>query len=203
MSLGSFSRLSPGQRQVGHFWLRGRGRHSAHRLSRMGEHPVRRKTAIRSHGEGRRTLHRSHCDLFWLSCLLHSFGVQGARIGGICCAGNPVSITPMGRALLARPPKRVWGVTRNVTDNSPTRVGVLCVAIWCPKHTGVSVVASAFAKSVTFRGTLLGPFCSSGAVWSYAGSLRAAARSEFGKLVPVPTRLYCGLVVILHLFAAF
>ena len=23
--------------------------------------------------------------------------------------------TPMGRALLARPPKRVWGVTRNVT----------------------------------------------------------------------------------------
>ena len=32
----------------------------------------------------------------------------------------------MGRALLARPPKRVWGVTRNVTDHSPTRVGVLC-----------------------------------------------------------------------------
>ena len=28
--------------------------------------------------------------------------------------------TPMGRALLARTPKRVWGVTRNVTDNSPT-----------------------------------------------------------------------------------
>ena len=39
------------------------------------------------------------------------------------------------------------------------------MALWCPKHTGVSVVASAFAKSVTFRGTLLGPFCSFGAVW--------------------------------------
>ena len=67
-------------------------------------------------------------------------------------------LRPLGRALLARPPKRVWGVTRNVTDNSPTRVGVLCAAPWCPKHTGVSVVASAFAKSVTFRGTVLRKF---------------------------------------------
>ena len=47
-------------------------------------------------------------------------------------------------------------------NNSPTSIGTLCVAPWCPKHTGVSVVASAFAKSVTFRGTLLGLFCSFG-----------------------------------------
>ena len=81
--------------------------------------------------------------------------------------------TPMGRALLARPPKRVWGVTRNVTDNSPTSIGTLCVAPWCPKHTGVSVVASVFAKSVTFRGTLLGLFCCFGAVWGASSRRRA------------------------------
>ena len=86
--------------------------------------------------------------------------------------------TPMGRALLARPPKRVWGVTRNVTDNSPTSIGTLCVAPWCPKHTGVSVVASAFAKSVTFRGTLLGLFCCFGAVWG--ADAKCTVGSSFG-----------------------
>ncbi len=86
--------------------------------------------------------------------------------------------TPMGRALLARPPKRVWGVTRNVTDNSPTSIGTLCVAPWCPKHTGVSVVASAFAKSVTFRGTLLGLFCCFGAVW--CADAKCTVGSSFG-----------------------
>ena len=43
---------------------------------------------------------------------------------------------------------------------------------------GVSVVASAFAKSVTFRGTLLGPFCSFGAVWG--ADAKCTVGSSFG-----------------------
>ena len=31
----------------------------------------------------------------------------------------------MGAALLAKLPKRVWGKSRNVTDNSPTRLEAL------------------------------------------------------------------------------
>ena len=33
-------------------------------------------------------------------------------------------------ALLAKPPKRVWGKSRNVTDNSPTRLGALVSWVW-------------------------------------------------------------------------
>ena len=46
----------------------------------------------------------------------------------------------MGAALLAKLPKRVWGKSRNVTDNSPTRLGALRAALSYPKHDGVSWV---------------------------------------------------------------
>ena len=39
-----------------------------------------------------------------------------------------------------KPPKRVWGKSRNVTDNSPTRLGALRAALSYPKHDGVSWV---------------------------------------------------------------
>ena len=103
--------------------------------------------------------------------------------------------TPMGRALLARPPKRVWGVTRNVTDNSPTSIGTLCVAPWCPKHTGVSLVASAFAKSVTFRGTLLGLFCCFGAVWLFWDILFICLNSGGQKLPQVMVEIEIRLIL--------
>ena len=42
----------------------------------------------------------------------------------------------MGAALLAKLPKMVWGKSRNVTDNSPTRLGALRAALSYPKHSG-------------------------------------------------------------------
>ena len=46
----------------------------------------------------------------------------------------------MGVALLAKLPKRVWGKSRNVTDNSTTRLGALRAALSYPKHSEVSWV---------------------------------------------------------------
>ena len=62
----------------------------------------------------------------------------------------------MGAALLAKPPKRVWGKSRNVTDNSPTRLGALRAALSYPKHDGVSWVWLTIVILVKVKCTLRG-----------------------------------------------
>ena len=53
---------------------------------------------------------------------------------------------------IAKPPKRVWGETSNVTDTTPDRLGALCMVPWCSKHARMSWVWLALAVSVTFMG---------------------------------------------------
>ena len=51
---------------------------------------------------------------------------------------------------------RPWGKSRNVTDNSPTRLGALRAALSYPKHSGVSWVWLAIAILVKAKCTLRG-----------------------------------------------
>ena len=62
----------------------------------------------------------------------------------------------MGVALLAKLPKRVWGKSRNVTDNSPTRLGALRAALSYPKHSEVSWVWLAIVILDNVKCTLRG-----------------------------------------------
>ena len=62
----------------------------------------------------------------------------------------------MGAALLAKLPKRVWGKSRNVTDNSPTRLEALRAALSHPKHIEVSWVWLAIVILDNVKCTLRG-----------------------------------------------
>ena len=64
----------------------------------------------------------------------------------------------MGAALLAKLPKRVWGKSRNVTDNSPTRLGALRAALSYPKHDGVSWVWSTIVILVKVKCYVTRPY---------------------------------------------
>ena len=65
----------------------------------------------------------------------------------------------MGAALLAKLPKRVWGKSRNVTDNSPTRLGALRAALSYPKYDGVSWVWSTIVILVEVKCYVTRPYC--------------------------------------------
>ena len=65
----------------------------------------------------------------------------------------------MGAALLAKLRKRVWGKSRNVTDNSPTRLETLRAALSHPKHIDVSWVWLAIVILDNVKRTLRGPVC--------------------------------------------
>ena len=75
----------------------------------------------------------------------------------------------MGAALLAKLPKRVWGKSRNVTDNSPTRLGALRAALSYPKHDGVSSVWLTIVILVKVKCTLRGHILRFWAVWGDLG----------------------------------
>ena len=62
----------------------------------------------------------------------------------------------MGAALLAELPQRVWGKSRNVTDNSPTRLEALRAALSHPKHIEVNWVWLAIVILDNVKCTLRG-----------------------------------------------
>ena len=68
-----------------------------------------------------------------------------------------------------KPPKRAWGKSRNVTDNSPTRLGALRAAISYPKHSGLSWVWLAIAILVKVKCTLRGLMLRFWAIWGDLG----------------------------------
>ena len=68
-----------------------------------------------------------------------------------------------------KPPKRVGGKSRNVTDNSPTRLGALRAALSYPKHSGVSWVWLAIAILVKVKCTLRGLMLRFWAIWGDLG----------------------------------
>ena len=57
-----------------------------------------------------------------------------------------------------KPPKRVWGKSRNVTDNSPTRLGALRAALSYPKYDGVSWVWSTIVILVKVKCYVTRPY---------------------------------------------
>ena len=63
----------------------------------------------------------------------------------------------------------VWGKSRNVTDNSPTRLGALRVALSYPKHDGVSWVWLTIVILVKVKCTLRGHILWFWAVWGDLG----------------------------------
>ena len=79
-----------------------------------------------------------------------------------------------------KPPKRVWGKSRNVTDNSPTRLGALRVALSYQKHSGVSWVWLAIGISVKVKCTLRGLMLRVWAIWGRFGPIRVTPRESHG-----------------------
>ena len=79
-----------------------------------------------------------------------------------------------------KPPKRVWGKSRNVTDNSPTRLGAHRAALSYPKHSGVSWVWLAIAILVKPKCTLRGLMLRFWAIWGRFGPIRVTPRESHG-----------------------
>ena len=81
---------------------------------------------------------------------------------------------------LAKLPKRVWGKSRNVTDNSPTRLGAHRAALSYPKHSGVSWVWLAIAILVKVKCTLRGLMLRFWAILGRFGPIRVTPRESHG-----------------------
>ena len=82
----------------------------------------------------------------------------------------------MGVALLAKLPKRVWGKSRNVSDNSPTRLGALRAALSYPKHSEVSWLAIVILDNVHCKVYVTRPHAAVlgdlGAIWAYTSNAK-------------------------------
>ena len=79
-----------------------------------------------------------------------------------------------------KPPKRVCGKSRNVTDNSPTRLGAHRAALSYPKHSGVSWVWLAIAILVKVKCTLRGLMLRFWAILGRFGPIRVTPRESHG-----------------------